>query len=97
MNSGVPPTPFHARTGLLTPPGILAFARRKSLRERFIAISGVHLPLGMQAVKAIDKKKNAFSEFFSCKEIQKLIKYFFRASLVSFVSFFPAGIDLYEK
>jgi hypothetical protein len=36
MNRGVPPTEPNARTGELTPPGIIVFARANSLLEVFV-------------------------------------------------------------
>jgi hypothetical protein len=36
MNRGVPPTEPNARTGELTPPGIIVFARVNSLLEVFV-------------------------------------------------------------
>src|SRR5512145_527755 len=36
MNRGVPPTDRKARTGELTPPGIIVFARANSLPEVFV-------------------------------------------------------------
>jgi hypothetical protein len=77
MNNGVPPTPFHARTGLLTPPGIFAFARWKSRCERLSGIGGVHVALRMSCVKATGKRKKVFLIFFLAKKIKIDYVFFF--------------------
>jgi hypothetical protein len=40
MKRGVPPTDPNARTGELTPPGIIVFARANSLLEVFVVRRG---------------------------------------------------------
>ncbi len=93
MNSGVPPTPFHARTGLLTPPGIFACARWKSRWERLSGIGGVHLALGMSCVKATGKRKKVFLIFFLAKKIKIDYVFFFEHRIF----FLPARTDLMNK
>lgn len=77
MKTGTPPTEFHARTGLLTPPGILLWARWKFFADRCISSVSVAniAPQRCQEICAV--RKRFFFLFFSCKEIWKgLLKIF---------------------
>ena len=73
MSRGVPPTAFHARTGLLTPPGIFSFARSKSLVDLIFDMSGVHVTFTIQRVKLTERQKKLFCIFFLQRNLKLIM------------------------
>jgi hypothetical protein len=67
----VPPTAFHARTGLLTPPGIFLIARGKILPETDIFLVKFLLTPKKKLIKKIERVKNFFSIFLLQRNLKR--------------------------
>jgi hypothetical protein len=73
INRGTPVTACHARTGLLTAPGIFSRALSKSRFDFVFIIGGVQLASVYQRVKILNDKKKRSAENFFLKRILKRI------------------------